>query len=204
MNLKHTFADLCETSLPLKDMFKIYPAKGDDNGIQPSKEKLKTDLDELYKKRRQYSTFNLPTACWTRNTRESAVLWNHFAPKMGVCIHSTIDRFVDSLSVEDEDILGFDMQYCGYNASMNVTECMCSKQRYFQHEEEIRFYFISSKHQEPETEQRQHIKILVDVGKLIEKVTLSPDIPPLAAKWFCSLFKEKYGLNASKSSIEYR
>lgn len=203
VNCKHTFSDLNERRLPLKKMFKLYLAKGDGYCPQPTKEQLDADMDELDKKLRQYRGFNLPTACWTSSTSESAVLWNHFAPKMGVCIHSTIDRFVNSLSVESGDIFGFNMEYCGYNGSMNVMECLCSKEKCFQLENEVRFYFKSSKHRTPEIEKQQHIKIPVDIETLIERVVLSPDIPPLAANNLRDTFKEKYGLEVSSSKIAY-
>ena len=201
---KYKFADIREKQLPLRNMFNIHEAKSDGYHSQPTEEQINNGLKQLDKKLRQYKLLNyLPTSCWTKNTKESAVLWNHFTPSLGVCIHSTIDRFVDSLSVDSEDIIGLDIEYRGYNHSMNVIECLSVKEGYFQHEDEIRFYFTSSKHRPGKNDTQPFIKIPIDINKLIDKIMLSPDISRIAALSRCSIFNEKYHLKASISKIEY-
>lgn len=204
---KFKFVDRREKKLPIKQMFKLYAAKMDDGNsylTEPTEEQLREDMSDLDKKLRQYNSLSyLPTSCWTKYVNESAVLWNHFTPRMGVCVHSTIDDLVSSLEVDSEDIVCYEMQYKGYNSSLNAIQGLCVKERYYELEQEIRFYFTSYKHRPQGNDMSPYIQVPVNLDKMIDKVVLSPDIPSLAAKNLCSWFKEKYGIKTVPSKIEY-
>ena len=192
---KQDFPDKHESRLPLKAMFSL-------QYVEPGSYKGKsTDITESIERIRKFTeSGRMLTACWTERRGESALMWKNFTTKMGGCIKSTINRFVASFANDDYDICCGKMLYTGVYAGQDFTESLFTKDKAFEEEKEIRFYF-TPKNGLP-TNKGISIPILPDV--MIKEIILSPYIEPMARDVLKQIISEKYEIIVTPSKIELK
>ena len=192
---KRNFPDKHESRLPLKAMFSLQP-------VEPESYKGKpTDIVESLERIRLFSeSGRMLTACWTERRGESALMWKNFTTKMGGYIKSTINHFVASFANDDYDICCGRMSYTGIYAGQDLTESLFTKDKAFEEEKEIRFYFTPKKNLS--TNKGISIPILPKV--MISEIVLSPYIEPKSRDVLKQIMSEKYDIKVTSSKIEYK
>ena len=140
------------------------------------------------------------TACWTERKGESALMWKNFTTKMGGCIKSTINNFVASFTNDDYDICCGRMSYTDICAGQDLVDSLFTKDKAFEEEREIRFYFTPKKGLP--TSKGISIPILPDV--MIDEIIISPYIEPKAQNVLKQMISEKYNIKVTSSKIELR
>lgn len=183
IRIKGDFADKYENSLPLKNIFPVYPT-----AVQPDKDKLQQNIKMMEDKLSAYKDArNIPTSCWTIRSRESALMWSSYTTKIGVCIQSTISDFIKAIDYTGFMLIYGQMQYQGYAFSQDHE--LFSKHPDFADEKELRFYFIPKDNQKPII---NGIKLPINPTALIKKVILSPYIEPNAGRKLCDMINHEY------------
>lgn len=191
--LKQSFNDMGEHKLPLKNMFRIYPAF-----VEIPEEQRKMDYERTLRKHKDFAlSQRLPTSCWTLRGYENYLMWMGYTDKTGVCIKSTLGNVVASLSYP-----GYNL-YCGKirykNCWFHDDDELFPKQKYFADERELRMYF------EPEAtidEGLDHIELDVKPDILIDEVILSPFYDKNQADNLAKELRSKYGIKVRPSEIE--
>lgn len=192
---KQDFPDKHESRLPLKAMFSL-------QYVEPGSYKGKpTDISESLERIRLFAeSGRMLTACWTERRGESALMWKNFTTKMGGCIKSTINHFVASFANDDYDICCGRMSYTGIYAGQGFVESLFTKDKAFEEEKEIRFYFSPKKNLS--TNKGISIPILPRV--MISEIILSPYIESKARDVLKQFIGEKYKINVISSKIELK
>ena len=192
---KQDFLDKHESRLPLKAMFSL-------QYVEPGSYKGKsTDITESIERIRKFTEIGrMLTACWTERRGESALMWKNFTTKMGGCIKSTINNFVASFANDDYDICCGRMSYTGIYPRQNLIECLFTKDKAFEEEKEIRYYFTPKK--DISTSKGISIPILPDV--MIDEIILSPYIESKARDILKQIISEKYDIKVTFSKIELK
>lgn len=137
---KYAFSDKFDTGMkiPLQLLYKLDVM--DKGKIIPCVEK-KYSLEgyyELVKKSKNYLA-----SCWTTN-KDDILMWNSYTQAhCGVCIESTIKKVLNSLQpLEGYHVYCSKMYYAGYDQLEDTEEYLFRKLSSYQHENEIRFYFL--------------------------------------------------------------
>jgi hypothetical protein len=192
---KQEFPDKHESRLPLKAMFSL-------QSVEPGSYKGKpTDITESLERIRKFTESGcMLTACWTERRGESALMWKNFTTKMGGCIKSTINNFVASFANDDYDICCGRMSYTGVYAGQDFIESLFTKDKAFEEEKEIRFYFTPKN--STTTCNSTSIPVIPDV--MIDEIILSPYIEPRAREILRQIISEKYNLKVTSSKIELK
>ena len=192
---KQYFPDKHESRLPLKAMFSLQI-------VEPESYKGKlpdiTESLEIIKKFTESG--RMFTACWTERKGESALMWKNFTTKMGVCIKSTINNFVASFANDDFDICCGRMSYKDIYAGQDLLDSLFTKDKAFEEEKEIRFYFTPKKN----LIASKGISIPVLPNVMIDEIILSPYIESKACNVFKQIISEKYNIKVTSSKIELR
>lgn len=159
-------------------------------------------------KRRKYSElWELLTSCWTKCDYESFLMWKGYTSNIGVCIHSSTHRLLESLvdgdeiKIDDYDVYCGSMQYGKAVSAPMREEWMFWKSREFCDENEFRFYF-DFKNDGDKDSSSKDIPIIPHV--LIKKVTLTPFINGEASKELALLLQKEYDINVEPSKIQYK
>lgn len=192
---KQEFPDKHESRLPLKAMFSL-------QSVEPGSYKGKpTDITESLERIRKFTESGcMLTACWTERRGESALMWKNFTTKMGGCIKSTINRFVASFANDDYDICCGRMSYTGVYAGQDFIESLLTKDKAFEEEKELRFYFTPKN--STTTCNSTSIPVIPDV--MIDEIVLSPYIESRAREILRQIISEKYNLKVTSSKIELK
>lgn len=182
VNARRAFADKSEGSLPIGALFAVHEFHK-----PPSKEQIEADMDKTIQIKAGHAEYGLvPASCWTLKQGESVLMWECFAQKFGVCVRSTVDRFLQSIPENDYDIEYGSMTYGGELSFRN--DPLFSKLSAYSDEQEFRFYFHRKDGKQSES---GYIKVPVDISKLILDVTISPYFSsPAASKLRDMLQKE--------------
>lgn len=192
---KQEFPDKHESGLPLKAMFSLQSVEPDNYKGKP------TYITESLERIRKFTESGcMLTTCWTERRGESALMWKNFTTKQGGCIKSTINNFVASFANDDYDICCGRMSYTGVYAGQDFIESLFTKDKAFEEEKEIRFYF-TPKNRLP-TNKGISIPILPDV--MIKEIILSPYIEPMARDVLKQIISEKYEIIVAPSKIELK
>lgn len=150
-----------------------------------------------------------PISCWTKNERESYLMWKSYAGETGVRIKSSIHNLIASLQLDlGKD--GADKVYCG---SMNYCENllpsndeekqMFNKDKVYIEEDEFRFYFILS--DDFNKKSTTHRFIPIDPTVMIDEILLSPFLCKEAADKLTQMIKCSYGFeNVEQSKIKFK
>ncbi|MDE5607811.1 MAG: hypothetical protein K2I64_02620 [Muribaculaceae bacterium] len=139
---KHEFSDIREKNLPFASMIVPTEAQGDNyrpiDWVLVQKNELKRqELAEQYTQ----NANNLGVSCWTKYDGEDIFMWKEYAKKYGVCVLSTIEKFLSEFSSTEIKIHCVPIKYKGYNFSCDLIECLQRKENCYRNEREIRFYF---------------------------------------------------------------
>ena len=194
VNKKCVFLDKYESKLPVKAMFRQKAVGGEMENIQPE-----IDTYEILERRRKYEQMkDVLTSCWTERDTESYLMWASYASKIGVCIKSTISNFVASFEVDNYRIWCGRVMYKEYNANQTLMESLFSKEKAFEDEREIRFYF---KKKGVCCCDSNFIEIPINPNVMIDKVILSPRMEPLASRVLSQFLHEKYKIIVSHSKL---
>lgn len=192
---KQNFPDKHESRLPQKAMFSLQLVEFGSYKGKP------TDISESLERIRLFTeSGRMLTACWTERKGESALMWKNFTTKMGGCIKSTINNFVASFTNDDYDICCGRMSYTGICAGQDLVDSLFTKDKAFEEEREIRFYFTPKKGLP--TSKGISIPILPDV--MIDEIIISPYIEPKAQNVLKQMISEKYNIKVTSSKIELR
>lgn len=192
---KKYFSDKHECRLPIKSLFRIAPVGVNDNDI-----KEQTSDDSLIKSSQFRESGNLLTACWTEHNGENVLMWKNFTSKLGVCIKSTIAKFIASFKKDDFVICCGRMFYEGIKYHNDNLERLFIKDKAFKGEEEIRFYFIPSA--KIDTSKMKGLSIAVDPEDMINEIILSPYIDKIAANELKEFIAREYKVKVNQSKIE--
>lgn len=192
---KQDFPDKHESRLPLKAMFCLQYVEPDSYKGKP------TDITESLERIRKFTeSGRMLTACWTERRGEGALMWKNFTTKIGGCIKSTINNFVASFANDDYDICCGRMSYTGIYAGQDFVESLFTKDKAFEEEKEIRYYFTPKK--DISNSKGISIPILPDV--MIDEIILSPYIESKAQDILKQIISEKYDINVTSSKIELK
>lgn len=196
VNKKCVFLDKSESKMPVTAMFRI-EAVGGEMGIKQPEE----DTCEILERRRKYEEMkNVLTSCWTERDTENYLMWTSYTSKMGVCIKSTISNVVASFEVDDYRVWCGRVMYKGYNANQTLMESLFSKEKAFEDEREIRFYFKKKGVCYCKSDSN-FIEIPINPNVMIDKVILSPRMEPLASRVLSQFLHEKYMIIVSHSKV---
>lgn len=224
---KKCFQDYREKESPIESLSFFTPVRNHNLSSDRTAEYNVHESNRRRKHAKQYGNLSkLPTSCWTQNTDENILFWERFnripegsktvkeafqriAEK--VCIHTTIGNFVDSLDVDNYDIVCTNIHYCNDLYTSSPIQRLCLKETAYKNEEEIRFYFTNKKHlfipKIKETDRDEnHISLRVNLNLLIQKVYLSPYIETKKANRLITEWKDQYNISAHKSHLrlDYR
>jgi hypothetical protein len=146
-------------------------------------------------------------SCWRLDDHESHAMWRIFVKSdEGVAIESTIGKLTSSVSPGDYRLLLGKVRYIDYaKQKIPITNLMNSffyKNRYFEHEKELRLlcYRVDGVTPGPVPLQNYRplpaggLELPVDVSKLIQGIHISPYAP----KWFDDLVNrvvQRYGFD---------
>ena len=192
---KQNFPDKHESRLPQKAMFSLQLVEFGSYKGKP------TDISESLERIRLFTeSGRMLTACWTERKGESALMWKNFTTKMGGCIKSTINNFVASFAIDDYDICCGRMSYTGIYAGQNYMDSLFTKDKAFEEEKEIRFYFTPKK--DMSIDKSISLPILPKV--MISEIILSPYIEQKAQNILKQIISEKYAINVTSSKIELK
>lgn len=202
---KSEFIDKRESDLFSKWMFPLRPARdydGIDHSEMGSVEEMNVKLKEFK------NTGNYYTSCWTLDTTEKIFMWQTYASKLGVRIKTTIGDFIKSLKACDE----FSRLECHKIKYKNVTfyddfeTYLTTKDKAFEDEREVRFYFLNEMKKEEciNHEETKKIFIPVDYHKMIKSVIISPFVEGSTASWLCENLSKEFNLTSSISEIKIK
>lgn len=172
INPKSFFEDFNENQLPLKSMLPIFPVGKNVSKISP--EQIKSNLNIMNAKMYEYrqSPYKL-ASCWTHSKIENILMWKSYAFPYGVRIETTIDKFITSLDSSNFDILVGKIKYGKYHFHKDILEILFTKEKFYQDEREIRFYFIPT-NIEMYNAINTGIDLRINLDNLIDNVILSP------------------------------
>lgn len=142
--------------------------------------------------------------CWTINKFECNLLWNTYLENAkGVAVQSTFKNVCDSFAEHKEHIIDPGIvEYLDYEIDLmelNALKCSCSKQKFYESENELRFIIYS-----PEiSDDTRGIPVQTDLSKLIEHIVISP-FASTSFKESAKIIIEKYGFGSKikKSRLE--
>lgn len=193
---RKVFEDNNERNIPFHWAGFFTPV-GDNIPPQPDKKQY---WDKI---RNEYSKWaNMHTLCWTLTTQENYLMWKGYAGEDGVCIVSTIRKFIASIQENKDFQKSKCTIHCGqmlYNGFSTTDEENLPfwKGREFASENELRFYFEIKDGKYTDN----HIFVPIDYSTLIDKVIISPFVRPRTANALCEMLKLRYDIMVSPSKI---
>lgn len=140
---KLTFMDLRESGkIPMRIRFAF-------NGVGENSVRTKEILENCQEETDQYimnlrQSRLLLTSCWTIDNGEDYLMWKSYTNRVGVCIHTTIDKLMEAIDFDKDHYIPIcsPMFYDIPNTNETFLESIMKKDTYYQSESEIRFYFV--------------------------------------------------------------
>ena len=194
---KKNFPDKHESSMPLKAMFKMQPVN---TGSNKGESTVINDSFARILRFRESGT--MLTACWTEHKGENALMWKSFTSKLGICMKSSINNFIASFETDDYDICCGRMSYIGIKSDQDFEDSLFTKDKAFEAEREIRFYFTPKKNPDSSIQEGVHLPISPEV--MVNEAILSPYINIKARNVLMQLISERYNINVTTSKIEIK
>lgn len=197
VNRRRVFSDKKERYLPFSWPGFMMPV-GDNLPPQPDKTEYWKSVRNIYSK---WASF--PTICWTLTTQESYLMWKGYTDEIGICIVSSIGRFLNSILDGKDFHKSKCIVHCGqmiYNGyfSMNMEEMPFWKGVEYVSENELRFYFEIK----DDTNEDTHIYIPINYSTLIDKIIISPFVCSKTATALSEMISERYKISVSLSKIQ--
>lgn len=195
---KGSFKDRNEQMPPFKSLFAIHAAN----------ENLSKDTIDTDEKRRQEILTNfqqsstIPTSCWTLQNHENNLMWDVYASKIGVCLVSTIERFIKSLKCRNYEVICGKMKY--YNANHYSIDEHFWKTLPYISEDELRMYFVETLNGDNTLSsdvQKNNIDLEVDPAEMISEVIISPYVHKSAAALLRDWLRTSFNLNCKISDL---
>lgn len=195
VNRRKVFLDHTEHYIPFSWAGFYMPA-----GEEPKPEKIENWNDVRSECSR---VANMPTLCWTLTPRESYLMWKGYTEGIGVCVVSSIKKFVYSICDDTSFKRDHCVIRCGqmiYNgfSTIDIKNLPFWKGREYESENELRFYFEI----ENDTYNDNHIFIPIDRSILVDKVIISPFVTHRTASTLTEMLHNRYGFNVSPSKIQ--
>lgn len=194
ISFKKNFRDLSERKLPLKCQFKPRLI-----GEKLTEEEFREDYEKMQERNTLYEKLGqIPSDCWSLNSKEDYLMWRGYANGAGVCIQTSIDDYVDSLQITNLELYCLKMRYRLPSFTTTAEDCLAIKHPCFESEREVRFYFMSEDNYNGNS---TGIDVEFDKVKMINTVILSPFMYKNVARELVDYLKTIHGLNAKVSSI---
>lgn len=199
VNRRKAFYDVNERYIPFHWSGFLMPC-GENSSPQPDRSQFWQDTSKEYSR-----WANMPTICWTLTTQENYLMWKGYTEENGVCIISTIRKFITSIQDSKDfkkarcTIRCGQMLYNGFS-TMDMENLPFWKGREFASENELRFYFEIA----DDTGKGNHIYIPFDHSILINKLIISPFVLPRTAMALTEMLHNKYKINVSPSKIQIK
>lgn len=199
VNRRKAFYDVNERYIPFHWSGFLMPV-GENTLPQPDRSQFWQDTSKEYSR-----WANMPTICWTLTTQENYLMWKGYTEENGVCIISTIRKFITSIQEREDFQRAKCTIHCGqmlYNgfSTMDMANLPFWKGREFASENELRFYFEIA----DDTGEGKHIYIPFDHSILINKLIISPFVLPRTAMALTEMLHNKYKINVSPSKIQVK
>ena len=193
VRFKRGFSDKYEKTLPLKNLFPAYLANR-----PPDKTILEENISRISEKLASYKILgNIPASCWTLRNAESALMWSGYTSKFGVCIKSTVSKFISAIDYCGYDLICGAMAYRGYNYWQD--DEAFSKDQAFADEKEFRFYFLPNN--APDKKDKEGIYFSINPQVLITEVILSPQMALEVSSALGDMIQDKYSITVRNSNI---
>ena len=110
------------------------------------------------------------TSCWSIDQGENYLMWKSYTNRIGICIHTTIDKLMNSIDYDKENYIPIcsPLFYDSPNTKDSFLESIMKKDIYYQSEKEIRFYFVPKGNYSNEELGKMKNR---DVERLLEEVS---------------------------------
>mgnify|MGYP002855881148 CR=1 FL=1 len=150
-----------------------------------------------------------PTSCWSMGPRENLLMWRAYtSPNNGVCIKTTIGKFVESLYSDNYELWCGRILYEEREQTTDISDAEWMKHPEYASEKEIRFYFKDNGNPPyPTHDNSNAIFVGLDMRNMIDKIILSPYMWDDDVKRWEKYLTENYKLEARKvmkSNIELK
>lgn len=133
--------------------------------------------NEINRNRKQFSLLSQTlTSCWSQGPNENILLWKYYTkPSFGVCIKTTLGKFVEALNDDCFEIWCGKMLYENREQTTNINDAEWMKPPEYAGENEIRFYFKKNDLVPFGLDIRSDAAFLgIDYRVLIDEIRLSP------------------------------
>jgi hypothetical protein len=164
--------------------------------IRPTKENTAKDI---ISKQKNWLDVN----CWDKNASESIAMWKIYGGvENSVCIHTTVADLIGALSIPNhlEAYIGeveYSLHKDGYYEGASPLGYFMRKHPAYEYEKEVRI-LIHGKQADPlSTRHEKGTFIPVDLNRLINGVTVSPEAPDWFFELIANWISKTYGLSAS-------
>lgn len=142
-------------------------------------------------------------SCWTLQDHENILMWKAYAcSNIGICIVSTINRFIGSFDTNDfnkYEVYCAPVFYGNYNYSDKPGDMQFKKFLAYKDERELRFIFMPKDNSKKD---RMHILVQFDYKTMIDKIILSPFIKQEIAEFFKVILQNQFEIKVEKSKIK--
>lgn len=170
---KVVFKDHYEQELlPQKQYFAFTPVGA--NIPSQNASSLQSDIN---KEREHYKAMSTTlTSCWALGPYENELMWRSYTkPCSGVCLQTTIGKFVESLITDSFEIYCGKIIYTKRGQCTKAIDAEWMKNPEYSGEREIRFYFKKTHLAPfPSYDDNNRVFVGVDYRKLLDKIILSP------------------------------
>ncbi len=199
VNRRKAFDDVNERYIPFHWSGFLMPV-GENIPPQPDRSQFWQDT------KIEYSRWaNMPTLCWTLTTQESYLMWKGYTGENGVCIVTTIRKFIASIQDSKDFQRAKCTVHCGqmiYNgfSTKDTDNLPFWKGREFASENELRFYFEIA----DDRVNDNHIFIPFNRSSLVDRLIISPFVRPKTALALAEMLHCKYEIIVSPSIIQVK
>lgn len=190
---KCAFEDAFEGRFPWEHMFAY-----DVYNVKPTDEEVNRRAERIERKKAEHKAMkHTLTSCWTLLNRENILMWKSYTTKMGVCIKTTVRKFVNSIECDKYDIYCGRIGYDGYGLYQDNEQF--AKLNSYADERELRFYFIS---EEDLAVDKKYHEFKVNPKEMINEIVLSPYISESSSRCLQDLLKKEFDVRVTSSRIK--
>ena len=194
---KKVFEDPMERELLKRKLFFAFSIVGDNAPCQDSS----LIQERINSSRARFSLLSSTlTSCWAQGPNENILLWKYYTkPSFGVCIKTTIGKFVEALNDDCYEMWCGKMLYENRGQTTDLNDAEWMKPPEFAGENEIRFYFKKNDLAPFELDKKTDDAFLgVDFRVLIDEIRLSPYMSKEEILIWQKYIAETYKINENK------